>query len=191
MMQPNRRTPTTGNSRYYSSGQSSVLPGNNRAPLPRSPYPGQGVGSGSPTREPQRLGEIRTPELDALAERRRVVEETYRRADRQRQVVPAASSADQPAPEEELMLPMPAFGPEPRPVYDVRAEHLTATVWQRPGQTGLAAYSVTLVRHFYSRRSRQYLTTTKLFAEDVPLAIEALTTAYAWMRAEIGEPLPF
>ncbi|HEV8177081.1 MAG TPA: hypothetical protein VGP44_05275 [Gemmatimonadales bacterium] len=43
----------------------------------------------------------------------------------------------------------------------------------------MAVYSVTLTHRFYSQRRCSYLMTTKLFAEDAPLAAGALTTAYS------------
>jgi hypothetical protein len=83
------------------------------------------------------------------------------------------------------------IGREPQAVHEVQVEHITVTIWQRDGVSGLEAYSLTVTRSFYSQRHRQYLTTTKLYAEDAVLAAEALGRAFEWVRQEIGDPLPF
>jgi hypothetical protein len=72
----------------------------------------------------------------------------------------------------------------------VRVKHITVTIWRRQGATGLAAYSLTLTRSFYSQRSHGYRTTTKLFAEDAPLAAEAFTRADDWLRQQAGDEAP-
>ncbi len=74
--------------------------------------------------------------------------------------------------------------------HEVRVKHITVTIWRHRGENGLAAYSLTLTRSFYSQRSHGYRTTTKLFAEDAPLAAEAFTRAYDWLRQQAGEENP-
>lgn len=64
-------------------------------------------------------------------------------------------------------------------VHKIKARQVTATVWQRE-ETG--SYSVTLTRTFYSKQRGQYLSSTKLFPEDLIPASEALAAAYAWIQ---------
>jgi hypothetical protein len=68
--------------------------------------------------------------------------------------------------------------------HEVRVQHITVTIWKRRGATGLAAYSLTLTRSFWSHRANGYRSTNKLFAEDAPLAAQAFRTAYEWILVE-------
>jgi hypothetical protein len=73
----------------------------------------------------------------------------------------------------------------------VRVDHITVTIWQRRGARERPTYSLTLVRTFQTR-SRGYLSTTKLFAEDAPLAAEAFRKAAEWLKQGAEEePIPF
>lgn len=157
----------------------------------RLPRPTQGNGPGrdrpsAPPREARPLGAGYAQQEEAPDEN------GYRRPERPWGNAPTANRFEQaaakriPAP-----APLPLARPELRAVYEARMQHITATVWERSGHTGWAAYTVTLTRTFYSERRGQYLTTTQLFAEDVALALEALADAYAWLRQQVGDPVPF
>jgi hypothetical protein len=74
--------------------------------------------------------------------------------------------------------------------HEAQVKHFTVNVWKRRGVSGLRAYSLTLTRTFYSERSGGYRTTSKLFAEDAPLAAEAFTAAAEWIRREAREEAP-